>query len=247
MKIKGVISDMDGVILDTEKLYVRFWCEAANFYGYPMQKHHALSIRSMARVFAKEKLKGYFGEDFDYHAVHSKRIELMDKYIEENGIEAKQGAEKLLSYLRKNGYRVALATATAPDRTKCYLERLGLYEYFDKIVCASMVSRGKPEPDIYLYAAEKLGLAPQECLALEDSQNGIKSASSAGCKTVMVPDLDEPAKEIVPLLYDVADNLCDVIRIIEKAKMPTDSSQKQSDKIKERDDGFIKPNCQEHR
>ena len=214
MKIKGVISDMDGVILDTEKLYVRFWCEAANFYGYPMQRHHALSIRSMARMFVIDKLKGYFGEDFDYHAVHAKRIELMDKYIEENGIEAKQGAETLLSYLKQNGYKVALATATAPDRAKSYIERLDLLKYFDEIVCASMVEKGKPEPDIYLYAAEKLGLEPHECIALEDSQNGIKSASSAGCKTVMVPDLDGPTDEIKPLLYAVADNLTDVIKLL---------------------------------
>lgn len=215
MKIKGIISDMDGVILDTEKLYVRFWCEAANFYGYPMERSHALSIRSMARPLAIEKLKGYFGEDFDYYAVHDKRVELMDKYIiEENGIEAKAGADYLLSYLKKNGYKVALATATGYERTKKYLEQLGLLKYFDEIVCASMVEHGKPAPDIYLYAAEKLGINPEECIALEDSQNGIKSASSAGCKTVMVPDLDEPADEIKPLLYDVADGLEDVIRIL---------------------------------
>ena len=216
MKIKGVISDMDGVILDTEKLYVRFWCEAANFYGYPMERRHALSIRSMARPFAIEKLKGYFGEDFDYYAVHDKRIELMDKYIEKNGIEAKKGAKALLSYLKDNGYRVALATATGIERTEKYLKQQGLYEFFDEIVCASMVEHGKPEPDIYVYAAEKIGLKPQQCIALEDSQNGIKSASSAGCKTVMVPDLDEPADEIKPLLYDVADGLEDVIRIINR-------------------------------
>lgn len=216
MKIKGVISDMDGVILDTEKLYVRFWCEAANFYGYPMERRHALSIRSMARPFAIKKLKGYFGEDFDYHAVHGKRIELMDKYIEKNGIEAKKGAKALLSYLKDNGCKVALATATGIERTEKYLKQQGLYEFFDEIVCASMVEHGKPEPDIYVYAAEKIGLKPQECIALEDSQNGIKSASSAGCKTVMVPDLDEPADEIKPLLYDVADGLEDVIRIINR-------------------------------
>ena len=215
MKIKGVISDMDGVILDTEKLYVRFWCEAANFCGYPMKKHHALSIRSMARPFAIDRLKSYFGEDFDYYAVHDKRIELMDKYIEENGIEAKKGAKALLSYLKNNGYRVALATATGIERTQKYLKQLGLYEYFDEIVCASMVEHGKPAPDIYLYAAQRLGLSPQECIALEDSQNGIRSAASAGCKTVMVPDLDGPTEEILPQLYAVADGLEDVIRIIE--------------------------------
>lgn len=212
--IKGVISDMDGVILDTEKLYVRFWCEAANFYGYPMQKYHALSIRSMARKYAIERLKGYFGKDFDYYAVHDKRIELMDKYINENGIEAKPGAEKLLSFLQQNGYKVALATATEPDRTRTYLERLGLYKYFDEVVCASMVKTGKPAPDIYIFAAQKLGLAPCECIALEDSANGIKSANSAGCKTVMVPDLDMPDDEVMPLLYGVAENLIDVNRFL---------------------------------
>ncbi len=217
MKFKGIISDMDGVILDSEKLYVRFWCEAANFYGYPMQKSHALSIRSMARPLAEKRLKGYFGEAFDYHAVHDKRVELMDKYINENGIEPKPFARELLLYLKSNGYKVALATATAFERTKNHLERVDLYGYFDEIVCASMVKCGKPKPDIYLFAAKRLGLEPQECLALEDSPNGIISASSAGCKTVMVPDLDKPSDEIKPLLYAVADDLGKVINILEKS------------------------------
>lgn len=214
MNIKGIISDMDGVILDTEKLYVRFWCEAANFYGYPMKTEHAMSIRSMARPLAIKKLKGYFGEAFDYPAVHSKRIELMDKYIKENGIEAKIGAKELLTYLKENGYKIALATATPVERAKNYLNRVDLLKYFDIITSAKEVKNGKPAPDIYLFASQKLGLNPQECLALEDSQNGIKSASSAGCKTVMVPDLDGPTDDIMPLLYDVAENLCDVIRIL---------------------------------
>lgn len=160
------------------------------------------------------QIKGFFGEDFDYCKVHDKRIELMDKFISENGIESKPGAAEFLGFLKQNGYRVALATATAPERTKKYLSALGLYDYFDEIVCASMVAKGKPEPDIYLYAAEKLGLAPENCIALEDSLNGIKSASSAGCKTVMVPDLDRPSAEAIPLLYGVADNLIDVKRFL---------------------------------
>ena len=212
--IKGVIFDMDGVVLDSEKLYVRFWCEAANFCGYPMQSEHALGIRSMARPLAKEKLKGWFGEDFDYEAVHAKRVELMDAFIDENGIEPKPYAEELLSYLKENGYRVALATATPKDRAEDYLARVGLLKYFDEVVSARMVEHGKPAPDIYIYAAEKIGLAPCECLALEDSPNGIKSASSAGCKTVMVPDLDGPTDEIAPLLYAVANGLNEVIKLL---------------------------------
>ena len=214
MKIKGVIFDMDGVILDSEKLYVRFWCEAGRFYGFPMEEKHALSIRSMARPLASEKLRGIFGSSFDYDAVRSKRVELMDKYVEENGIELKDGAEDLLVYLKENGYRIALATATPPDRAEKYLRAHDLYKYFDVTVSASMVSLGKPAPDIYLLAAEMLGLSAQSCLALEDSPNGIRSASSAGCVTVMVPDLDKPNDDILPLLHSVANGLCDVKRIL---------------------------------
>ena len=165
MKIKGVISDMDGVILDSEKLYVRFWCEAGQFYGFPFERKHALGIRSMARPFAIERLQGWFGDSFDYDTVRNKRIELMNAYVEKHGIEAKPDAEKLLSYLKQKGIAVALATATPKDRAEEYLRRVGLLQYFDEVVSARMVKNGKPAPDIYLYAAEKLGLKPEECLA----------------------------------------------------------------------------------
>ena len=216
MKIKGVISDMDGVILDSEKLYVRFWCEAGQFYGFPFERKHALGIRSMARPFAIERLQGWFGDSFDYDTVRNKRIELMNAYVEKHGIEAKPDAEKLLSYLKEKGIAVALATATPKDRAEEYLRRVGLLQYFDEVVSARMVKNGKPAPDIYLFVAEKLGLKPEECMALEDSQNGIRSANAAGCKTVMVPDLDGPTGEIMPLLYDVADGLWDVVRILNR-------------------------------
>ena len=210
--IKGVISDMDGVILDSEKLYVRFWCEAANFYGFPMNREHALSIRSVARPFAIEKLQGYFGAEFDYDSVREKRIELMDAYVSQHGIEAKKGAQKLLGFLKENGYKVALATATPAQRAEEYLRRVDLLKYFDYVASARMVKNGKPKPDIYLFAAEKLGLKPEECLALEDSVNGVRSAAAAGCKTVLVPDLDNPEEQLKPLLYGTADGLEDVIK-----------------------------------
>ena len=213
-KIRGVISDMDGVILDSEKLYVRFWCEAADFYGYPMERRHALGIRSMARPFAIERLQGWFGKDFDYDLVRNKRIELMDEYVGVHGIQAKQGAEALLEWLKANGYSVALATATPVDRASLYLNNVGLLRYFDKVCSARQVKNGKPEPDIYLFAANKLGLAPEECLALEDSPNGARSAAAAGCKTVLIPDLDNPAEELKDLIFTSADNLIRVIEIL---------------------------------
>ena len=213
MKTKGIISDMDGVILDTEKLYVRFWREAASFYGFPMTLEHALGIRSLSGKLAEEKLQGWFGKEFDYNAVRQKRIELMDEFVNQNGVEPKPGAKALLSYIKDNGYALALATATPVDRAGRYLKSVELYSFFDQIVSAREVKRGKPAPDIYLCAAKRLGLDPKECIALEDSQNGIRSAFAAGCKTIMVPDLDRPTEEIMPLLFGVANGLEDVIHI----------------------------------
>ena len=204
---------MDGVILDTEKLYVRFWREAASFYGFPMTLEHALGIRSLSGKLAEEKLQGWFGKEFDYNAVRQKRIELMDEFVSQNGVEPKPGAKALLSYIKDNGYALALATATPVDRAGRYLKSVELYSFFDQIVSAREVKRGKPAPDIYLCAAKRLGLDPKECIALEDSQNGIRSAFAAGCKTIMVPDLDQPTEEIMPLLFGVANGLEDVINI----------------------------------
>ena len=212
--IKAVIFDMDGVILDTEKLYVRFWSEAGRACGYPMEPRHALAIRSLARPYAIEKLRGFFGENFDYDLVRNKRIELMDAYVREHGVEAKPSAAETLSWLNENGYGVALATATPAARAKEYLGSLGLLEYFDKIVSAREVPRGKPMPDIYLKASSELGFSPSECMAVEDSLNGIRSASSAGCLTVMAVDLDEPSDEAKALVHSCVRNLRELIPLM---------------------------------
>lgn len=214
MNIKGVIFDMDGVILDSEKLYVRFWKEAGIACGYPWEVEHSLSIRSLARPYAIERLKGFFGEDFDYDRVRNMRISLMNAYIAEHGIEPKPHADYILNWLKENGYKTAVATATPLERTEQYLRRVGLFGYFDKIISAHMVAHGKPAPDIYLRASEELGLRPEECIALEDSLNGLRSASSAGCNAVMVPDLDEPDDEALKLVCAVAADLKDVQNII---------------------------------
>ncbi len=199
--IKGVIFDMDGLMLDTEKLLTRFWREAAAFYGFEMTPEHVLGIRSLAAKYAEPHLKGIFGEEFDYFAVRAKRIELMNAYIEENGIEKKKGLDILLQSLSQRGLKLAVATATDRKRAAMYLEKVGVIVFFDKIVTGDMIQNGKPKPDIYITAAKELGLPCEECLALEDSPNGIRSAFDAGCKPVMIPDLSHPDEQTRSLLF----------------------------------------------
>ena len=146
------------------------------------------------------------------------RMELMAQYLEQHPLELKRGLTQLLDYLDGAGIPAAIATATDIARASEYLKRAGVLERFGRIVCASMVESGKPKPDIYLYAAAQLGLAPQECAALEDSPNGVRSASSAGCVTIMIPDLTQPDDELKALIYAKADSLADVPEILESMK-----------------------------
>ncbi|MCH5206281.1 MAG: HAD family phosphatase [Oscillospiraceae bacterium] len=216
--VKAVIFDMDGLLLDTEKLLVRFWVEAANKAGFPMTRDQALGLRSLHRKFAIPYLKELFGEEFDYDTVRTRRMGLMSSYLADNPLELKSGARELLDYLNSQKIPAAICTATDYERTRDYLSQTGIFERFDRIVCATMVEYGKPRPDIYLYAAEQLGLKPLECVALEDSPNGVRSAADAGCITVMVPDLTQPDSELSGLIYEKADSLKDVIHIIDSLK-----------------------------
>lgn len=212
--IKAVVFDMDGLLLDTEKLLVKFWVKAANEYGYPMTREQALSLRSLHRSFAIPLLKGLFGEEFDYIKVRARRMELMREYLAQNPLELKSGAVELLEFLRGRKIPAAVCTATDYDRAAEYLKKAGIFDYFDRIICAAMVEKGKPMPDIYLYAAQQLGLNPCECMALEDSPNGVKSAAAAGFVTVMIPDLTEPDEELLGIISGSADSLKDVADII---------------------------------
>ena len=205
--VKAVLFDMDGTLIDTEKYYRIFWPKALAQFGYHMTDEQVLFMRSLGRPFAPKQLKEWFGEELDYYAVRDRRKQLMEEYLDRVGIELKPGAVEILEALKKRGILAAVATATDLERTEKYLRLVGLREYFDRLISATQVKEGKPSPDIYVYACEQLGLAPEECIAVEDSPNGVKSAYGAGCRVIMVPDQTEPDEELSKLLYACVDRL----------------------------------------
>lgn len=205
--VKAVLFDMDGTLIDTEKYYRIFWPKALAQFGYHMTDEQVLFMRSLGRPFAPKQLKEWFGEELDYYAVRDRRKQLMEEYLDRVGIELKPGAVEILEALKKRGIMAAVATATDLERTEKYLQKVGLREYFDRLISATQVKEGKPSPDIYVYACEQLGLAPEECIAVEDSPNGVKSAYGAGCRVIMVPDQTEPDEELSKLLYACVDRL----------------------------------------
>ena len=212
--VKGVLFDMDGLVLDTEKLYSRFWMESANDLGYPMTYEQAIGMRSLNRTAGQNKLIEYFGPGISYEAVRHHRIELMDAWVNTHGVDVKPGIHELLDYLHANGILCAITTSSPMDRISQYLGAHDLLHQFDKLCTVYDVPKGKPEPDIYLHGAASLGLQPEECLALEDSPTGILSAHRANCLPVMIPDQDQPDADTVSLLYAQADSLADVIDLL---------------------------------
>lgn len=209
--IKAVIFDMDGVLIDTEKHYNAAWCEAARMAGFAdFGREHALMLRSCDARLASEMMKDIFGAGFDYYAVREVRRRLVAERLEKYGLEKKPGIDEILAFLHDRNIKSAVATATPIALTLQHLERIGVKDLFDKIVSAKQVAKGKPAPDVYLYACEQIGETPSDCIAVEDSPNGIKSAYAAGCRPVMVPDLTQPDEEIRPLLYAVVDTLADI-------------------------------------
>lgn len=208
--------DLDGTLIDTEKYYRKCWPEAMAHFGYSITDEEALTLRSLGRPFAIMHLKQLSGDmDFDYAAVREYRKKLFDSCLAKEGLAVKKGAPELLSYLKSHRVTTAVATATDTKRATAYLEQVGLRPYFDYVISAVMVEKGKPAPDIYLHACEVLGEHPSDCFAVEDAPNGIRSAYDAGCKVIMVPDQTGPDETLSKMLWSCVDSLEEIIPLVQ--------------------------------
>jgi len=213
-RIQAVLFDMDGTLIDTERYYRIFWPKALAAFGYSMTDEQALSMRSLGRPFAPARLKEWFGEELDYYAVRDLRKKMMEEALMRDGIQVKPGAQVLLAFLQEKEILRAVVTATDRERADRYLAMTGLSSYFDCVISATQVKEGKPSPDIYRFACEQLGLRPEDCLAVEDSPNGVLSAFRAGCRVVMVPDQTRPGEELKRCLYACVEELEQIRELI---------------------------------
>lgn len=130
----------------------------------------------------------------------------------------KRGLPELLDYLKENRYQTAVASSSSRATVEDYLRRAKMEGIFSTLICGDMVTRSKPEPDIFLKAAEELGAAPADCLILEDSPNGIRAAHAAGMRVIMVPDLIEPTADLRAMASKVCESLHDVILFLENGR-----------------------------
>ena len=208
-----VIFDMDGVIFDSERVYIDAYKKLAPKYGLTdVDAVHRACMDSIGatRVKTREIFFSYVGHEFDYYAYR----EDVQQELNKSEYELKPGVFELFDWLKEKGVRIALASSTREVSVRKSLGHAGLTEYFDQIVCGDMVSHSKPHPEIFLTAAQRLNADPQDCYIIEDSYNGIRAAHAAGAHPIMVPDILQPDEEIrekaevvLPSLFEVKEYL----------------------------------------
>ena len=213
--IKAVLFDMDGVLIDTERINLRLTIETAKDFGFDLKPEDVLKQRSTVPEESDRYYRSVYGENFDFYAIRKERRRRMKIFIEDNGLDLKDGVNEVFEHLEKINLKKAVVTSTQYDRAMNYIKMLGIENRFDAIVSASMVERGKPYPDVYLYAADKIGEEPNNCVAVEDSLNGVRAAYGAGCKVAIFPDLTEPDEEMRKMGTWVLESMESLIGIVD--------------------------------
>jgi HAD superfamily hydrolase (TIGR01509 family) len=208
--IELVIFDMDGLMFDSEKISIYAWRRASEKYGYDITEEIfkqtlGLNLEKIREIFCK-----YFGEDCPYDDIKTQRRYVIDQYIDEKGVPVKKGLFNLLEALKKLNIRTAVATSSSRVIAEKMLKLSEVFTYFDFIVCGDEVKKSKPDPEIFLIAADRLKCLPENCIVLEDSEAGIMAAFSAGMKPLLVPDMKEPCDEVRALAYNVFADLDEV-------------------------------------
>ena len=207
--VKGVVFDMDGLLVDTETVFRDAMMEVSARHGRELPLVVFLRMVGLPREGSRAVAMDYFGEDFDYDPWLGE-VSLAAHARHQVGVVVKAGVFELLDHLEALELPRAVATSSGHATVNLQLGPNGLLPRFQTVVAAGDYARGKPAPDAFVEAARRLGVDPAACLALEDSHNGVRAAHAAGMMTVMVPDLLEATAEMRALCIAIARTLHDV-------------------------------------
>ncbi|MGF1697185.1 HAD family phosphatase [Vibrio lamellibrachiae] len=199
MNFQAAIFDMDGLLLDTERVCMSIFKQACQAQNVSFLEDVYLSIIGRNSAGIEQVIRQGYGPDLDYPALHIEWRERYNAVVKHQAIPVKEGVVELLTWLKSNNIPTAVATSTQKDVAAIKLKLAGLDHFFDNLTTGCEVKHGKPDPEIYLLAAQRLNIDPTQCLAFEDSNNGVRSAIAAEMITYQIPDLVEPCEEVLAL------------------------------------------------
>ena len=199
----AIIFDMDGLMLDTERLALKAWRLAGVDFGFPISDDIFISIVGRTCRDSDRTLVEVFGTDFPIGDVRNRYRTYLDSWIDEGELSVKSGLLELLGFLGKISMPKAVATSTEYERAIYKLSLTNLLEHFPIVIAGDQVEKGKPAPDIFLAAAARLEVLPESCLVLEDSDAGIQAAYDAGMTPVMIPDVKPPSEKSIAFAHKI--------------------------------------------
>jgi HAD superfamily hydrolase (TIGR01509 family) len=208
----AVIFDMDGLMLDTERPMLPIWNRAGKLYGYDISPEFVTRTLGIDKEGTRALALAEFGPDFPYDKI---REEIHRLYAEEfkAGIAHRPGLIPLLDHLASLRIPLAVATSTSRNSARGKLEKAGILDRFVVFACGDEVKHGKPAPDIFLLAAERLGKAPSECVGFEDSPAGLRGLHAAGIPSVFIKDLVEPPEKVLAAVWKRCKDLGEAVEL----------------------------------
>ena len=213
--IKAVIFDFDGLLADTEVISFNVYEKILKRYGHSFSKEeYAQDYSGKTEENNIRRLIDTYSLPLSFDECYLLEQET-EKELLEKGVRLKPGAVKLLEYLIANRYKTAIATSSTRERAMKVLREYCIHPYFWTCVFAENISHCKPDPEIFLKAAEKLGEDPENCLVLEDSEAGIQAAFNAGMKVICIPDMKRPDDVFLEKCLAIKDTLDEVINVLE--------------------------------
>lgn len=213
--IKAVVFDMDGTLFDTEKISSGGWVAAGKALHNPMPMEMIDSFRGNNDEGITQKMRTHYTCEEDVQKAWQVRNQYALDQVEQHGVPLKKGLWEAFRDLKAMGLILCMATSSSRERAMNLCRKAGIEQELAFILCGDEITHGKPAPDIFLTASEKLGLPPEVCLVVEDSFHGVHAACAAGCPVVMIPDMDPPDEEIRSLCDAVLDSLDEIAGVLE--------------------------------
>lgn len=216
--IKAIIFDMDGLMIDSERATYQCYVEVLKKMNLTMSEDFYKKLLGKTLKTVYEIVYEEYGDDFPMNDVLAQVHTLLADSFENHGIPKKQGLIPLLTYLKNNNYLTIVATSSTRKRVDHILDIADLTQYFDDSICGDEVTHGKPHPEVFLKACEKLNVSPEDALVLEDSEAGIQAAYRAHIPVICIPDMKYPEHDIEKLATKILSSLDEVIDYLKEEK-----------------------------